>query len=101
MEKIDGRKNNGGHKTAGRKSKAEELGLNILMDEIKPTKEVLQQIADIIDDIDADDKTKLSASMAWLGYRIGKPKERKEITVAKDNNFPEWLDDESDESDEN
>ena len=99
----DGRKNNGGHSTkgyAGRKSKSEELGLNKMMDEIKPTKEVLQKIADIIEDDETDNKTKLAASMVWINYRVGKPKERKEIKVEKGNNFPAWLAEEADEAEE-
>ena len=83
---MDKRKNNGGHSTkgkAGRKSKAEEFGLNEKMDKLMPTEEVLQKFANIISYTE-DDKLRLNAIVKWLEWRVGKPKESKDITSAGD-----------------
>jgi|ETNmetMinimDraft_26_1059896.scaffolds.fasta_scaffold213691_1 hypothetical protein len=88
----DKRKNNGGKREgAGRKSKAEEYGLHEEMDELKPTKDVLISFVDIIENTD-DEKLKFSAIVKWLEWRVGKPKETKDIKMDVNKNFPEWLD---------
>ena len=68
---ADGRRNNGGHPNSGRKSKAEELGIVAMMEEIKPTKEVFKLLAEQM-----KDKTyRMKALELWLAYAAGKPKE--------------------------
>jgi hypothetical protein len=74
---MDKRKNNGGHSTkgkAGRKSKAEELGLHDSMDDLLPTTDVLRKFAGIITSSE-DEKLKFAAIVKWLEWRVGKPKE--------------------------
>ena len=90
----DKRKNNGGHSTkgkAGRKSKAEEYGLQEEMDELKPTKDVLVSFVNIIENTE-DEKLKFSAIVKWLEWRVGKPKETRDIKMDVNKNFPDWLD---------
>ena len=89
---MDKRKFNGGKREgAGRKSKSEEYGLNEQMDQLKPTKEVLVSFVDIIENTE-DEKLKFSAIVKWLEWRVGKPKETKDLKMDVDHNFPEWLD---------
>ena len=84
--KQHGGKRNG----AGRKSKAEEYGLHQEMDELKPTQEVLLSFVDIIENTQ-DEKLKFSAIVKWLEWRVGKPKETKDLEMVVNKNFPEWL----------
>jgi len=75
---LDGRRNNGGHSTkgrAGRKSKAEELGLSQMMDSIMPVKSVLEALKPLVEEGDKE------ACKIWMAYRIGKPKETVEQTT--------------------
>ena len=77
----DGRKNNGGkRKGAGRPSKAEELGIVAMMEEIKPTREVFELLAEQM----KNPTYKMKAIELWCAYAIGKPKETVKQTV--DNN---------------
>ena len=68
---MDGRKNNGGHKTAGRKPKADEQKLverlSIYENEVH---EALKKAAR---------EGQSWAIKLYMDYRYGKPKERKEI----------------------
>jgi hypothetical protein len=65
---------------AGRKTKAEELGLSELMDSIGPTLEVLQELYRSAVGMDADEekgteavKPNIKAQELWLAYKFGKP----------------------------
>lgn len=85
---------------AGRKSKAEELGLNDLMNSIGPTEEVLKRLYSLavgspeIEEIDPDSEAvkvtkaippNTDAIKLWMGYKFGTPKQSlnidKEIEV--------------------
>jgi len=70
---MDKRKNNGGHKTAGRKSKAEEQNL---IEKLTPFEdEALKQL---------EESVKAGHSWAikmYFEYKYGKPKESKDITT--------------------
>jgi hypothetical protein len=89
---MDKRKTNGGKREgAGRKSKSEEYGLHEEMDDLKPTKDVLVSFVNIIENTD-DEKLKFSAIVKWLEWRVGKPKETRDIKMDVNKNFPEWLD---------
>lgn len=63
----DGRKNNGGHKTAGRKSKSEEFKLIEKLDSIKTPKWVLDRLFEHIEE------GNFKAVELYMGYRFGKP----------------------------
>tara|TARA_R110002153_G_scaffold209897_1_gene362481 strand:+ start:2151 stop:2423 length:273 start_codon:yes stop_codon:yes gene_type:complete len=89
---MDKRKTNGGKREgAGRKSKSEEYGLHEEMDDLKPTKDVLVSFVNIIENTD-DEKLKFSAIVKWLEWRVGKPKETRDIKMDVNKNFPDWLD---------
>jgi len=89
---MDKRKTNGGKREgAGRKSKSEEYGLHEEMDDLKPTKDVLVSFVDIIENTE-DEKLKFSAIVKWLEWRVGKPKETRDIKMDVNKNFPDWLD---------
>lgn len=75
---------------AGRKSRAEELGLNDLMDSIGPTEDVLNRLYSLAvgsqeaEEIDPEtEKVKIikatppnpEAIKLWLGYKFGTPKQ--------------------------
>jgi len=83
---ADGRKNNGGHKTAGRKPKSDEIELIEILDKIIDKDEVIETLKKLA--IEGDTK----AITLYLNYRFGKPKETKDIKLEVDNNFPSWLD---------
>lgn len=79
--------NRGGKREgAGRKSKAEELGLNELMDSIGPTEKVLQAVYDLA----TGPKKNTEAQKIWLSYKFGKPKESVTIT----DNTMYWIEEE-------
>jgi hypothetical protein len=82
---------------AGRKSKAEELGLSELMDSIGPTTEVLQAVYTLALGMKGDKKKGIKekapnteAQKIWLSYKFGKPKESVTIT---DNSIV-WIEEE-------
>ena len=66
---ADGRRNNGGHKTAGRKKKADEISMLERMDATLAPDEVWQALADKVLSKDTQ------AIKCWLGYRYGQPKQ--------------------------
>lgn len=65
--------NKGGKRAgAGRKSKAEELGLNDLMDSIGPTENVLKRLYSLaVDQYEPNQE----AIKLWMGYKFGTPKQ--------------------------
>lgn len=65
---ADGRKNNGGHKTAGRKSKAEELKL---VEKLSPYED--KAIGLLLRKIDQED---MFALKMYFEYLYGKPKQQ-------------------------
>ena len=73
---MDGRKNNGGHKTAGRKSKAEEVQM---IERLSPLEDAA---------LDALKKGVESGELKWiqlyLNYYLGRPRETKDITINED-----------------
>jgi len=73
---MDGRKNNGGHKSAGRKSKADEIAL---IEKLTP----LEPLA-----FDALKKGLEHADFKYVqlfyNYYAGKPRETKDITINED-----------------
>ena len=83
---ADGRKNNGGHKTAGRKPKAQEIELIEALDKHIDKDEALKVLHKLV--IEGD----MKAVTLYMNYRFGKPKETKDIKVELDNEFPDWLD---------
>ena len=70
---MDKRKNNGGHKTAGRKSKVEEQNL---IEKLTPFEdEALKQLEASVKDGHS------WAIKMYFEYKYGKPKESKDITT--------------------
>jgi len=83
---MDGRKNNGGHKTAGRKAKDEEGKLIERLDAIIDSDEAIEVLKKKIKDGD------MRAIQLYFNYRYGKPKES--VTLSSDNlniNFKDLL----------
>jgi hypothetical protein len=80
---ADGRKKNGGARTgAGRKTKAEILGLSELIDEAWPIadqKKVLQTLAK--DAVSTDFATRHTSRQLLLAYKFGKPKESRDLNI--------------------
>ena len=78
---MDKRKFNGGHSTkgrAGRKSKDEE---NRIRDLMKPYSEkAIKCLGNIIENEEASDRDRISASKIVIEYTYGKPKETIEAT---------------------
>ena len=72
---MDGRKNNGGHKTAGRKSKSEELQLIERLSKHIDKDEAILKLKELMDEGD------FKAIQLYMAYMYGKPKETKDITV--------------------
>lgn len=73
---MDGRKNNGGHKTAGRKSKAEEIQLIEKLTPLEPLAfEALK---------DGLNKKDFKFVQLFYNYYAGKPRETKDITINED-----------------
>ena len=66
---MDGRKNNGGHKTAGRKPKADEQKLIEALDRHIDSERVFGILQGIIDE------GNIKAIQIYLDRRFGKPKE--------------------------
>ena len=66
---ADGRKNNGGHKTAGRKSKAEEFKLIEQLDKLKNP---IWAIKIMFEHIEGGSEKMLEK---YLAYRFGMPKQ--------------------------
>ena len=66
----DGRKNNGGHKTAGRKSKAEEFKLIEKLDKYIDQQTVFETLGELIKE------GSLKAVEIYLNYYFGKPTEK-------------------------
>lgn len=67
---ADGRRNNGGHKTAGRKSKAEEYKLIEKLDKYIDQQEVFEKLGELIS------KGQLKAIEIYLNYYFGRPTEK-------------------------
>jgi DUF2075 family protein len=74
---MDGRKNNGGHKNAGRKSKADEYKLIEKLDNLIDSDEVIQMLGKKIKDGDQ------RAMTLYFNYRYGKPKESVDINSSE------------------
>jgi len=70
----------GKRENAGRKSKAEELGLDGLMDSIGPTEDVLKRIYELA--VGKSKPPNIEAQKLWMSYKFGKPKES--VTVKQD-----------------
>lgn len=69
----DGRKNNGGHKTAGRKPKADEIKIIEAMDAVLAPAKVWEALAKKVKEGD------VPAQKIWLNYRYGMPKQIVEL----------------------
>lgn len=74
---------------AGRKSKAEELGLDELMDSIGPTETVLKSVYELA----TGPKKNIEAAKLWMSYKFGKPKET--VNVKSDNTI-HWIEEDGD-----
>ncbi len=73
---MDGRKNNGGHKTAGRKSKAEEVELIERLTPLEPKAfEALKA---------GIEKGDFKYVQLFYNYYAGKPRETKDINLNED-----------------
>lgn len=72
---MDGRKNNGGHKTAGRKSKSEEMQLIEMLNKHIDKDEAIKVLKTKIDEGD------FKALQLYMNYMYGKPKETKDVTI--------------------
>lgn len=73
---MDGRKNNGGHKTAGRKSKAEEVQLIERLTPLEPKAyEALKA---------GIEKGDFKYVQLFYNYYAGRPRETKDITINED-----------------
>jgi len=70
---LDGRKNNGGHKTAGRKPKADEQALIEKLSPLEPL--AFKALSDALTD------GHNWAVKLWFEYTHGKPKEIKDISI--------------------
>ena len=75
---MDGRKNNGGHKTAGRKSKAEEMQLIEMLNAHIDKDEAIKKLKVMIDEGD------FKAIQLYMNYMYGKPKETKDISITSE-----------------
>jgi len=73
---MDKRKNNGGHKTAGRKSKAEEVQMIERLTPLEPRAfEALEK---------GIEKGDFKYVQMFYHYYAGKPKETKDITISSE-----------------
>jgi hypothetical protein len=79
---MDGRKNNGGHKTAGRKSKAEEVELIERLTPLEP--KAFDALKKGIENGD------FKYVQLFYNYYAGKPRETKDINLNED--LPLFLD---------
>jgi hypothetical protein len=75
---MDGRKNNGGHKTAGRKSKAEEMQLIEMLNAHIDKDEAIKKLKLMIDE------GNFKAIQLYMNYMYGKPKETKDISITSE-----------------
>ena len=73
---MDGRRNNGGHKTAGRKSKAEEVNL---IEKLSPLED-----AAYIALKEGVERGDFKFVQLFYNYYAGKPRETKDITINED-----------------
>jgi|TARA_S200002703_G_scaffold136436_1_gene125768 hypothetical protein len=73
---MDGRKNNGGHKTAGRKPKAEEIEL---IERLSPLDDLA--FAELKKGIERGSFPHLKL---FHDYRYGKPRETKDINISEE-----------------
>jgi hypothetical protein len=83
---MDGRKNNGGHKTAGRKPKSDEIKLIESLDKHINQEEVFDTLHGLIKE------GNIRAIQLYMNYRHGKPKES--VTLSSDGfniNFKDLL----------
>lgn len=83
---MDGRKNNGGHKTAGRKPKSDEVKLIESLDKHIEQEEVFEVLYGLIKE------GNIRAIQLYMNYRHGKPKES--VTLSSDGlniNFKDLL----------
>ena len=79
---MDKRKNNGGHTTAGRKSKADEVALIEKLTPLEPL--AFKALSNALSD------EQNWAVKLWFEYMYGKPKETKDVTVITEQPlFPE------------
>ena len=79
---ADGRKNNGGHKTAGRKPKAEEQALIEKLSPLEP--KAFKALNNAIQDEQS------WAVKLYFEYMYGKPKEKVEVTqITEQPMFPD------------
>lgn len=67
--KEDGRKNNGGNKSAGRKPKIDELKFIEKLDNIIDSDEAIEKLMELIKN------SNFNALKLYIEYRFGKPKE--------------------------
>lgn len=81
---ADGRKNNGGHKTAGRKPLSDEVKRIKMMDSVAAPKEVWDALWKVAKDGNTQ------ALRTWVEYRFGKPKDRVDITSNDETLGSEW-----------
>jgi hypothetical protein len=73
---MDGRKNNGGHKNAGRKSKADEVELIEKLTPLEPMAfEALKK---------GLESAEFKYVQLFYNYYAGKPRETKDITINED-----------------
>jgi len=75
---MDGRKNNGGHKTAGRKSKSEEMELVSMLNKHIDRDEAIVKLKLMINEGD------FKAIQLYMNYMYGKPKETKDISITSE-----------------
>lgn len=82
---MDGRKNNGGHKTAGRKSKVEE---QLLIERLSPLEdEALKALEEGIKE------GHNWAVKLFFEYRYGKPQQNLSVSIPEEVNIPpiHWI----------
>mgnify|MGYP001099491396 FL=1 len=73
---MDGRKNNGGHKTAGRKSKAEEVQMIERLSPLEP--KAFKALEKGVEEGD------FKFVQMFYNYYAGKPKETKDISITSE-----------------
>ncbi len=73
---MDGRKNNGGHKTAGRKSKAEEVQMIERLSPLEP--KAFKALQKGVEEGD------FKFVQMFYNYYAGKPKETKDISITSE-----------------